>query len=155
MWVPIAKSDSFQTVRIVSLDVPGKNRMLEETEYGNTILYVELGPEHSGKKMEIIYEVERLEKASYTAQLPIDKKYLEGNLLMPVGGRFSDIAKEATRGKGEDSQLVQARALYDYIIDNMRYMKYGDYGKGDANYACDTRTGNCSEFHSFFMSYSL
>ena len=31
-------------------------------------------------------------------------------------------------------------------------MKYGNYGKGDADYACDSRTGNCSEFHSFFIS---
>ena len=42
--------------------------------------------------------------------------------------------------------------MYDYVIDNMRYMKHGDYGHGDAVYACDTRTGNCTEFHSFFIS---
>jgi transglutaminase-like putative cysteine protease len=70
---------------------------------------------------------------------------------MPVGGRFAEVAKEATRGRDVNA-LMKARALYDYIIDNMRYMKYGNYGKGDANYACDIRTGNCSEFHSFFIS---
>ncbi|WP_235114275.1 transglutaminase-like domain-containing protein [Cyclobacterium qasimii] len=47
---------------------------------------------------------------------------------------------------------MQARAIYDYIIDNMKYMKYGDYGKGDSIYACDTKTGNCTEFHSLFIS---
>ena len=47
---------------------------------------------------------------------------------------------------------MQARALYDYIIDNMRYMKSGIYGTGDAVYACDALTGNCTEFHSLFIS---
>jgi hypothetical protein len=62
MWIPVARSDSFQTVRIVSLNAPGKQRMLEEKEYNNTILYLELAPEHSGKNVEIVYEVERREK---------------------------------------------------------------------------------------------
>jgi transglutaminase-like putative cysteine protease len=71
---------------------------------------------------------------------------------MPIGGQFAEIAKEAINGKENDSKLIQARALYDYIIDNMRYMKFGDYGRGDAVYACDSKTGNCTEFHSFFIS---
>jgi hypothetical protein len=71
---------------------------------------------------------------------------------MPKGGRFEQIAKETLGPKIKDSHLVQARALYDYIIDNMRYMKFGDFGRGDSNYACDSKTGNCSEFHSFFIS---
>lgn len=152
MWIPIARSDSFQTVRIVSLKVPGRQQMLEDKDNNNTVLYLELGPGDSGKSVEVVYDVERLEKSSYKAQLPIEAKYLEANLLMPVGGRFKEIAEEAIKGKAGDGQLVQARALYDYITDNMRYMKYGNYGKGDAVYACDSRTGNCSEFHSFFIS---
>lgn len=152
MWIPMAKSDSFQTVKLISLKVPGKQKMLEEKEYGNTILYLELGPEHSGETLEIVYEVERLEKGPMNDQKPIAEKYLAANLLMPVGGRFRKIAEEAIGEKRKDSKLVQARVLYDYIIDNMRYMKHGNYGHGDAVYACDTRTGNCSEFHSFFIS---
>ena len=47
---------------------------------------------------------------------------------------------------------MQARALYDYVIDNMRYAKWEKYGTGDAVYACDALTGNCTEFHSLFIS---
>lgn len=152
MWVPIASSDSFQNVKLISLKAPGKQQMLEDKENGNTILFLELEPEHSGESLEIIYQVKRLEKNPFDAQEPISDKYLSTSLLMPVGGRFSDIANEAIGGKQQDSKLVQARALYDYIIDRMRYIKTGNYGNGDAVYACDTRTGNCSEFHSFFIS---
>ena len=152
LWIPIATSDEYQTVKMVSLKAPGKQQMLEEKEYGNTLLYAEVAPEHSGQSVEIIYEVTRKEKKPYVARELVSDKYLKPNLLMPVGGQFKQIAEEAIGEKRKDTRLMQARALYDYIIDNMKYMKYGDYGKGDALYACDTRTGNCSEFHSFFIS---
>lgn len=152
MWVPIARSDSFQTVKLISLKAPGKQQMLEDTANNNTILYLELGPEHSGEPLEIIYQVKRQEKGPVDAQEPIAEMHLGPSQLMPVGGRFSKIAHEAIGGKQLDSKLVQARALYDYVIEYMRYIKTGNYGNGDAVYACDTRTGNCSEFHSFFIS---
>jgi transglutaminase-like putative cysteine protease len=35
----------------------------------------------------------------------------------------------------------------------MRYMKYGDgWGKGDAVYACNALTGNCTDFHAYFIA---
>ena len=152
IWIPIAKSDEFQSVELITLKVPGEQQILTDNEYDNSILYLELGPEHSGHAVEIVYAVERKEKGPVAEPGPVDPRYLVANELMPVGGRFKKIADEAIGEKRADNKLVQARALYDYIIDNMRYMKHGDYGHGDAVYACDTRTGNCSEFHSFFIS---
>jgi transglutaminase-like putative cysteine protease len=152
MWIPIPKSDSFQTVEVIKMSLPGKHQMLTEQDFDNTVLYLELGPEDGGKEIDITYRVERKEKGPYEAEGQIDDKYLLPNLLMPIGGRFEEIAKEAIKGKENDNKLVQARALYDYIIDNMRYMKFGKYGRGDSNYACDSKTGNCTEFHSFFIS---
>ena len=152
IWIPIAESDDFQQVKIISLKVPGKYKILDEGTYGNKILYIALGPEHSRQSLEIVYHVVRKEKGPFTGEGGSDGKYLAGNQLMPVGGRFKEIADQAIGQKRDDNSLVQARALYDYVIDNMRYMKHGDYGHGDAIYACDTRTGNCSEFHSFFIS---
>jgi hypothetical protein len=152
MWIPIATSDDFQTVELISIDAPAKYKMLNDREYGNTILYVELNPEHSMRELAIIYSVKRLEKGIVPEQGEVHPRYLKDNIMMPVGGRFADVAKEAIGLKRNHSDLMKARALYDYVIDNMRYMKYGNYGHGDANYACDIRTGNCSEFHSFFIS---
>lgn len=35
----------------------------------------------------------------------------------------------------------------------MRYDKSGTgWGRGDAVYACDARTGNCSDFHAYFIA---
>jgi transglutaminase-like putative cysteine protease len=152
IWIPIARSDSFQTVIIKSMTVPGKYQLVNDELNGNTILYVELNPSHSREKLEITYQVKRLEKGVVDDPGPVPARYLEGHALVPVGGRFTEIAKETLEGIWDASDLIRARALYDYVIDNMRYMKYGNYGKGDSNYACDLKTGNCSEFHSFFIS---
>ena len=152
MWIPIAKSDDYQKVEVLSIKAPGKQARLEDKENGNTILYLELGPEHSGQSVDIVYAAQRIEKKAYPEDDPMLDEYLAPDALTPVGGRFLKIAQEAIGAKSKDNKLVQARALYDYIIDNMRYMKHGDYGRGDAVYACDTRTGNCTEFHSFFIS---
>jgi transglutaminase-like putative cysteine protease len=151
MWIPIATTDQFQTVEIVSMQVAGKYEMIKEEKHGNTILYVEMNSEQSKEILEIIYRVKRIEKGAIEEAGPVHAKHLEDNVMMPVGGRFTEIASNAMRGR-DAGDLMRARALYDYIIDNMRYMKYGNYGKGDSNYACDVRTGNCSEFHSFFIS---
>lgn len=152
VWIPIAQTDDFQTITVKSMKLPAQEKVIEDKENGNKMIYMAMGPEHSNSEIEIIYQVKRIEKGPYDARGKVDQKYLEPNLLMPIGGQFEEIALEATQGKENDGDLVKARALYDYIIDNMRYMKFGDYGRGDAVYACDTKTGNCTEFHSFFIS---
>lgn len=151
LWIPMASTDNFQSIEILSINVPVEHKLLKDLEYDNSIMYMELNAQHSEKSIEIIYKVKRMEKGPIDEKKPSNNSYLSENRLMPVGGRFTDIAKEATMGR-DGSDLIKARALYDYIIDNMRYMKYGNYGNGDSNYACDARTGNCTEFHSFFIS---
>ena len=153
MWIPIATSNDYQSVEMTSINVPVKYKLLKDKEFNNSIMYLGLHALQSQKTIEITYKAKRMERGPVEESWPIDKKFLEANRLMPVGGRFAQVAKDATRGR-DGSDLMKARALYDYIIDNMRYMKYGTYGKGDANYACDVRTGNCTEFHSFFISLS-
>jgi hypothetical protein len=55
--------------------------------------------------------------------------------------------------KGKATQLDRARALYDYTFNNMRYDKSGTgWGRGDAEWACDAKRGNCTDFHSLFIS---
>jgi len=151
LWIPVPQSDRFQTIELASLGAPVKHQMLEEKKYGNTILYMELSPEHSGEKVELIYDVERQEKNPYEEDSS-PTMYLDPSLLMPVGGQFGTLADSIIGNKRNESTIMQVRALYDHIIDNMRYIKAGKYGTGDAVYACDALTGNCTEFHSLFIS---
>ncbi len=151
MWIPLPATDSFQTVEIISISAPGEQSVLEEREHGNRILFLALGPEDSGKAIEIRYQVDRREKAVYAARTSDQRKYLNPERLVPINEDFKSIAEKVIEGKKSD--LMRARALYDHVIDRMRYMKYGDgWGKGDAVYACDARTGNCTDFHSYFIA---
>lgn len=154
MWIPIPQSDDYQTIEMISLQAPGQHKMIEEDENGNTILYLELLPEHSNQEISIKYQVERQEKPAYQPQDNDTLKYLAAAPLLPVGDRFEIIAEEVISQKQANTPLTKARALYDYVIDEMRYAKQGVYGTGDANYACDSKSGNCTEFHSFFISLS-
>jgi len=151
MWLPFPATDSFQTVEVRSIKAPGKHAQLEDREHGNRVLLLELGPEDGGKNVEIHYHVQRLEKAAYATRASEPDKYLAPERLVPADESFADIAARVVEGKQGD--LVRARALYDHVIDRMRYMKYGDgWGRGDAVYACDARTGNCTDFHSYFIA---
>jgi transglutaminase-like putative cysteine protease len=151
MWLPLAATDSFQTVAIKSIKAPGKHNILQEQAHANRILFLELGPEDSGKTVEIRYQVQRLEKAAYAAPTPDPEKYLNPENLVPTNEDFRRIAGQVVEGKKGD--LVRTRALYDHVIERMRYMKYGDgWGKGDAVYACNARTGNCTDFHAYFIA---
>lgn len=151
MWIPVPQSDRFQTVELVTIESPVEHQVLKERNNGNSILYMELSPEHSGKKLALVYDVERIEKNPYEEESS-PTKYLNASLLMPVGDRFQVLADSIIGNKRNESTIMQARALYDYVIDNMRYIKAGKYGTGDAVYACDALTGNCTEFHSLFIS---
>ena len=152
MWIPIAQSDQFQTIKLLSINAPTEYQIINDQEYANSILFIEVNPVHSGQTISINYKVNRTEKSPYKEMDPDLVKYLQPSSLMPVGARFSILADEIFESKQSDSPLTKARALYDYVIENVRYAKQGVYGTGDANYACDSKSGNCTEFHSLFIS---
>ena len=151
MWLPLASSDDYQTVQVKSMRTPGEHRVTKEPEHGNRVLFLELGPEHSGKHVEIRYHVKRKEKAAYPADDADLDKYLGPELMVPQDQRFWEIATDVTEGKETD--LRRARALYDHVLDRMRYAKYGTgWGEGNATFACDAGRGNCTDFHSYFIA---
>ncbi|MBW1764139.1 MAG: transglutaminase domain-containing protein [Deltaproteobacteria bacterium] len=153
MWIPMPSTDMFQKVEVKSVNTPGKSQILKENKYGNRVLFLTLGPEDSGKTLEILYSAQRFEKGIYKEKAPEPGQYLESDRFLPVTENFRTIAEKVVGDKKSD--LVRARALYDHTIERMSYIKFGDgWGQGDAVYACDARTGNCTDFHSYFIALS-
>ncbi len=151
VWLPLPQSDKFQTISLKSISVPTAYRELKDTAHNNKILFMELDENASGKKIEMVFDVVRLEKGAYEDKLLAPKKYLYANRLIPTDERFNNVVNEILENK--ESDLVKARAVYDNVIDHMRYMKYGEgWGKGDAIYACNSLYGNCTDFHSYFIA---
>lgn len=151
MWIPLPATNRFQTVKVISIKTPGKRSILNDTNNNNQVIFLELEPSDKEKTIEIVYRVSRIEHSVYEETLTDSQKYLNSELLVPNEKIFNDIASKVVTGKKDT--LVRARALYDYVIDSMRYQRYGPgWGKGDAVYACNVRTGNCTDFHSFFIA---
>ena len=142
IWIPLAKTDSFQTVSVEKLNIPMKWDKVQDRDYGNDICVVNAQPQDSGKTIELRYKVVRKEKAAYPAGNADAARYLQPEKLVPVNETFKTLAEKAAAGKTDD--LERAKALYDHVISRMRYDKSGTgWGRGDAVYACDARTGNC------------
>jgi transglutaminase-like putative cysteine protease len=50
-------------------------------------------------------------------------------------------------------QLALAKMLYDVVNQHMVYSKKGvGWGQGDADWACESCYGNCTDFHSVFIA---
>jgi len=151
MWIPLPSTDAFQTVDIKSIEAPGQQKILTDREHGNRVLFLALGAQDSGRFVTIRCDVQRVEKTVYDAQAPTAGQYLAPERLVPADPKFSSIAEEVIEGK--KTNLVRARALYDHVSDRMRYIKFGTgWGQGDAVYACDAGTGNCTDFHAYFIA---
>jgi transglutaminase-like putative cysteine protease len=149
LWMPAAQSDSFQRVRTGKIELPNRKEIAERPN-GNKILFTELQPADSGKTIEANYTVIRREKQAYAATED-PGRYLKPERLVPMNETFTSLARAAIKGKS--SVMEQGRAIYDHTLDRMKYDKSGTgWGRGDAQYACDARTGNCTDFHAYFIA---
>ena len=151
LWIPLAKTDAFQTVTREEISIPIKWEKIHDRDYDNDICVLHPQPSDSGKTIELRYLVVRKEKAAYPANGENPARFLRPEKLVPVNETFKTLAERATAGKKGD--FDRARALYDHVLGRMRYDKSGTgWGRGDATYACDARTGNCSDFHAYFIA---
>jgi hypothetical protein len=151
MWIPIPTDDQFQEITMNRIEIPGEHQILTEEKFGNQILYVELQPEDSGKTMVLHFDVKRQEKSVFVDDTK-PELYLLAETMVPLNDKFKTIARNALKDKN-GGDLVRARALYDHTIDSMKYAKFGSgWGQGNANFACDSARGNCTDYHSYFIA---
>ena len=78
------------------------------------------------------------------------QRYLQSDKLVPINGVIAELATEQTAGA--TTPLEKARRIYDYVVTTLHYDKTGEgWGRGDAIWACDSKRGNCTDFHSLFI----
>ena len=151
LWIPLAKTDAFQTVTQEEINIPIKWEKVQDHNYGNDVCVLHPRANDSGKTIELRYLVVRKEKSAYAGKSEDAARFLRPEKLVPVNETFKTLAEQATAGKKDD--LDRAKALYNHVLGRMRYDTSGTgWGKGDAVYACDARTGNCSDFHAYFIA---
>ncbi len=156
IWIPLAHSDAFQEVKVVSESGDLAFKRTREHEYGDEMLYAETAKADKAEyAFEIVYDVVRKQSSAYTAgglRVAEQRRLLSPDKLVPITGLPADIAaKQVASVSGGDYE--KGRALYEYVLANMRYDKTGTgWGHGDTLYACNTKHGNCTDFHALFIS---
>jgi uncharacterized protein (TIGR03000 family) len=156
VWLPVPSSNDNQEVEIADTKaLPAGYKIDAEPAYGNKILYADVKPDKDGNAtLAVTYRVKRNEvKGASTPDVPDIAKiarYLEPDALVPITGKCLEIIKDKPIPM---DQMDAARLLYDVVNKHMRYSKEGTgWGRGDSVWACDSKYGNCSDFHSLFIS---
>lgn len=163
VWVPLPQTDQHQTVHILAIKAPVKTRIMQEPKYGNRMMYAEIqNPAASTQEFSLQYKITRreysrgdyaqLERTDHKAGVvpaSMSRLLLPDNLI-PIDGKIKELAVEVTGT--QSGTVAKAKAAYDYLFTNMRYDKTGSgWGRGDAVWACDSKRGNCTDFHSPFI----
>lgn len=159
VWVPLPAETAAQKIIGQVIDAPYPYRITEDS-LGNRFLYMEWDkPSIYEPRLTMRFVIERdpfsgVGTEAAKAGTPLDpKRYLKPQKLIPLDGVIEKIAVQASRDKSTDADKI--RAFYDYVLANMKYSKEGEgWGKGDAIWACTSKYGNCTDFHSLFIGMS-
>jgi transglutaminase-like putative cysteine protease len=166
LWIPYpTRVDAYQTpATSVSISDNVQHSSGHDSEYGDEFVVFSPTPAQiaSGFDAGIRFTVTRREyvalrdgvavrPASYAPPTPaMLHRYLQPDKLVPLDGVIAGLAKQETAGAA--TPLEKARKIYDYVVSTMRYDKSGEgWGRGDAVWACDSKRGNCTDFHSVFI----
>src|SRR5437667_3693638 len=102
VWIPLPKTDAFQTVTVEELKIPLKWDKVQDRDYGNDICVLYPQPSDSGKTVEIRYCVVRKEKGAYFANSAEAARYLRPEKLVPIDKTFKTLAEKTAAGNTDD-----------------------------------------------------
>jgi transglutaminase-like putative cysteine protease len=156
VWIPLPVSRGAQRVSDVAIDAPyafTRTKDANGNEYavakiaqppaGDVVVKVHFKATRSGTDI-----AHPFESAATKDELARD---LKADKLVTLSPRVRQLADEITAGK--TGPIDQAHAIYEYLVTNMTYDKTTPgWGHGDTERACDVKKGNCTDFHSLFMS---
>jgi len=171
LWAPLPLDTPDQTIRNIVVKADGADAsvtlgpdaaQLQSGEKGGlhwTISPIQNGfgrslcLESAGKPvaLELAFDVTRTETHGGGKASPQELTELkQANKMIPLDGKVSAEAKTLTVSA---DPRAAARSLYDHVLEQMHYDKPAGqpWGRGDAEWACDSHFGNCTDFHSYFM----
>lgn len=162
VWIPIPATDDRQSVKLVSVSEPN-GTFTTETKYGNKMYHLQYYPGREALldtvkivfSYELVLNEKTVEEAKQLAPLPkVDpggkfQVYLKGNRLIPLKGPIIELRDAMEL---PEQPIIAAKRVYENLISSMVYnYKAPGAGLGDAIWACDSKTGDCSDYHSVFI----
>jgi len=152
VWIPLASSREGQKILERKINLQANYQIFQEPIYGNEMIYFKT--EKAGFSIPFSVQYHAVTSENYFKKEVAQKKtalYLKPSRLMSVDNRIREIAKSVVPGKA--SFFDKAKAIYDYVITHMQYDKTTPgWGRGDTQRACKIGKGNCTDFHSLFIS---
>ncbi len=163
LWIPYPPVTEDQTIRDLQVDTSLDYEIVTEPRHGNRALRFAIRPDRTSEKITITMNVTRHERVrrpspgrDLPGSVPGDEEvqiWLEPDRLIPLDDQVRAWAEETVAG--ETTPLGKARAIYDYAVTHLKYEKTGTgWGRGDIYWACDTKRGNCTDFHALVIGYS-
>ena len=158
VWFPYLPDTPYQKIEEVNIEPPESANISYDKIYHNKILnYVIPSPQNASWKFNVRYRVKRSEfsKQNYAQARFLKeedlRKYLEANRLVTISPGVKMLAEKITKSK--TTTMDKARAIYDYVFQNVSYDKtIPGWGHGDTERVCFLKAGNCTDFHSLFIS---
>jgi len=164
VFVPLASDSERQKVVAEEIDSSIPGAVAFENDYGNRFFRGEVAQSDGQPiSVKVTTTIERRfsrreppqvsrgvsagERESLAAFLGPNERVVIGHpVLEPIRAEVRDLAR------GDDPAAL-ARAIYDWVVDNVEYKKVGTgWGNGDTFWACNERYGNCTDFHALFIS---
>ena len=161
VWLPVPQTTTHQQIARLRQRLPIEPKQTVETKYGNRMLHFDLQPDSNQPlTFQVTWQVTRnevrgLDDSNPDAKLEdaTRKTFLSPNLKVPIDGKPLDLIRPDTLAL--DNPIELGRSLYEQVDDHMRYDKSKPgYGQGDVLWACDSGFGNCTDFHSLFISFA-
>jgi transglutaminase-like putative cysteine protease len=161
VWLPIPASNEAQTVQLGTQRVPVAAETHVEKKYGNRILYLEPEVTTAGDlTFDVAYDIERREVTAGKTETAADpetskatdpaKLFLAANTNVPIDGKPLELVQGVTL---HNDLVERAKQLYNIVDQHVTYKKEGTgWGRGDVLWVCDSKYGNCTDFHSLFIS---
>lgn len=161
LWLPVPVSDEYQQVSEVTYSAGGDvEGQVNTDDLGNQMLYVEWGADTkpADRTATLSFHAMRDEIRVASEDMvesgePGTKEdpYLQGSSMVKISdASVQEQAAQITQGL--DSYLDKARAVYDWVYDNMvRDESVQGCGQGDICELLSTLAGKCTDINSTFV----
>lgn len=164
VFVPLPVEDAGQFVLETILSGTLEGRIEREPVYGNRFFRGRV-ERATGETIEVSLRavVERRAEshpapahvaALSDAERVEHERFLAASDTVVVGHAILEpILAEIRAAAASSDKADIARAIYDWVVDNVEYKKIGTgWGNGDTFWACSERYGNCTDFHALLIS---
>ncbi|WP_028579983.1 transglutaminase-like domain-containing protein [Desulfogranum japonicum] len=159
LWIPYPLSDEHQQITDIRLSGNYiKSAVYSDQKYSTPMLYAKWNSDTAGRKLSLSFHVTREEvirrdfPEQEAAWNPADySMYLQPTSLGPIDGVVKQLAEDITKDK--KGTLAKAKAVYDWIIENMhRDPETRGCGPGDVCLLLTKPGGKCTDIHSVFVA---